>query len=164
MHEGESFYVFNWVDYGTVLAFVLIWAFLQYREKLPPVASFRDFVNIWNSRGGNILVLLALTIYSLRISMRLIYHFVALISEGKIDEKSAIIMVSVSWLTGGVFGLFAGALIKTMTGSEGGTPVPPTIAPEQSSSVSTVTSATSSAAPPVVHAAVAEVKDAQPKP
>jgi len=44
-----------------------------------------------------------------------------------------------AFLTGSVYGLFAGALIKTMTGSEGGTPVPPAT-PEGTISTSTTTS------------------------
>ncbi len=125
MHEGEAFYVFNHWDYGMCLIFVLILVVMIWNNKLPAVSSVRDFVNIWNSRGGNILMLIYLTVYALRVSMRLIYHFVDLISEGKLDEKSAIMMVAVSFVTGSVFGLFSGALIKTMTGTEGGMPVPP---------------------------------------
>ena len=146
MHEGESFYVFNHWDYGMVLIFVLILCVMIWYNKLPPVSSLRDFVNIWNSRGGNILMLIYLTVYALRVSMRLIYHFVDLISEGKLDEKSAIMMVAVSFVTGSVFGLFSGALIKTMTGTEGGMPVPP-VSPlgAQSSTQQSVNSITTSA-------------------
>jgi hypothetical protein len=112
-----------------------VWAVLAARGKLPAIGTFRDFVNVWNSRGGNIIVLLALSLYSFRVAMRFFYHVVGLISSGKLDEKSATMMLGVQFVTGSVFGLFAGALIKTMTGSEGGTITPAALPPNTEKSV-----------------------------
>src|ERR1700689_2747377 len=123
--------------------FALVWTVLILRSKAPSTDSFRDFVNVWNSRGGNIMVLLCLSIYTFRVGMRFFYHAIDLVSTGKLDEKSALLMLGVQWVTGSVFGLFAGALIKTMTGQEGGTPVPPA-APSSSITTSTSTSNTTS--------------------
>lgn len=141
MQTGEQLFSIRWIDVSVIAICVIAWMTLLIRSKAPSVDSFRDFVNTWNSRGGNIIILLGLSIYSFRVGMRFFYHAIGLVSAGKLDEKSALLMLGVQWVTGSVFGLFAGALIKTMTGQEGGTPVPP-VTPPGSISTSTVTSST----------------------
>lgn len=126
MHEGEALYTFGWHDAvfaGVLIAamFVLIW-----KNKMPTIGGFRDFVNVVNSRGGNILVLGWLTLYSFRAAMRMFYHLMDLIAQGKLDGRDGVTQLFITFATAQAFGFFAGALIKTMTGSEGGTPVPPT--------------------------------------
>src|ERR1700677_754279 len=117
MHEGEQLFSVSWIDVVIFGAIIGVWMILLLKGKSPSIVDFRDFVNVWNSRGGNIIILLGLSIYSFRVGMRFFYHAVGLITEGKLDEKSALLMLAVQWITGSVFGMFAGALIKTMTGS-----------------------------------------------
>ena len=147
MHEGESLYVFNWHDAMLIGIFLAAWIFLRLKDKAPSVNEIRDFANIWNSRGGNIVILVGLTVYSLRIAIRLIYHLIELSSSGKLDPTNAIVAVAIAYVTGQVSGAFMGALLKTMTGNEGGTSVPPETAPSTTISTSTVTSSSGTGDP-----------------
>ena len=141
MSPGESLYTFNWQDHALVAVLVLVWLALLYSRRAPSIDSVRQFVNLFNSRGGNILVLLWCTIYSFRVAMRLFYHLIELVASGKIDQKDGIVQVAIAFATATVFGMFSGALIKTMTGHEGeytspapgsngnGAPAPPAASP-----------------------------------
>jgi len=119
MSPGESLYTFNWQDHALVAVLVVVWLALLYSRRAPSIDSVRQFVNLFNSRGGNILVLLWCTIYSFRVAMRLFYHLIELVASGKIDQKDGIVQVAIAFATATVFGMFSGALIKTMTGHEG---------------------------------------------
>ena len=146
MHDGEGLYIFNkWDALFALIVMGLTFA-LFYKGKMPSVSSFRDFINIWNSRGGNIVLLSAMTWYFFRASMRMFYHLVALISTGKLDSKEGITQLFVAFATNTAFSFCFGALVKTMTGSEGGTPVPP-VQPASSVSTTTSTSITSNEPP-----------------
>lgn len=126
---GESLYVFSWADFLFVGLVIGAWIFMKWFDKAPTVSEIRDFINVWNSRGGNIVVLLALTVYSIRVAMRLIYHVIELAQDGKLDSTNAVIAVALAFVTGSLYGTFSGALIKTMTGNEGGTAIPPAAPP-----------------------------------
>jgi len=125
MAPGESLYTFNWLDYSLAAAVIFAWLLLLYTRRAPSIDSIRQFVNLFNSRGGNIIVLLWCTLYSFRVAMRLFYHLIELIVAGKLDEKSGVVQVSIAFATATVFGMFAGALVKTMTGHEGEYTSPP---------------------------------------
>jgi len=125
MHEGETLYTLSLWDALILFAFVGIWLVLVLTRRSPSISSFREFVNLLNSRGGNILILMAATFYAFRAAMRLFYHVIGMISEGKLDEKSAVMMMALAFVTGTVFGQFSGALLKTMTGHESDSSAPP---------------------------------------
>src|SRR5579863_1002568 len=99
MHEGESLYVFTYFDFAMASLFVAAWIYLRTKDKAPSVNEIRDFVNVFNSRGGNIVVLLALTVYSIRVAMRFIYHVITLAEEGKLDTTNAVIAVAMAFVT-----------------------------------------------------------------
>lgn len=118
MHEGESLYTFSNADRGILLAIIAVWLLLVWFKRAPSADSWRAFVNVFDSKGGNILILLAGTIYSFRAAMRLFYHAIELAVEGKLDKENTILMMGLTFVCGTVFGQFSGALMKTMHGSD----------------------------------------------
>lgn len=145
---GESLYTFHWQDYAFFFGcFIVPWIVLRWFGKAPSIAEIRDFANIWNSQGGVIVILTALTVYGLRVSMRFLYHILELAQQMKLDTVDGHVQLMLAFVTSNVFMLFAGALIKTMTGMEGGTPVPPVVQPGTSASSTISTSITAEATP-----------------
>jgi len=76
MQSPETFYVWGWPEYSFIAILLIGWIVLVYTNKAPSVNSIRDFVNVWNSRGGNIVVLVGLTVYAIHTCMRFMYHIV----------------------------------------------------------------------------------------
>lgn len=116
----------GWPEYAFISVVLVLWAFMQYRGKLPSMQSFKDFADVINSAGGNILLLSVFTAWSLSIAMRTFYYLLAL-PDDRLSKADAIVTAVITFVTGSVFGLFAGALIKTLTGGKanGGTPAVP---------------------------------------
>ncbi len=85
--------------------------------KLPSVEAIRKLVSTLDDRGGNILVLLALTGWFFATARGLFYHAIGLISNGKIDAKDAVLMFGLTFVTGSAFGGAFAALLKTLTGN-----------------------------------------------
>jgi hypothetical protein len=140
MHEGESYYLLTRWDaiYSLILIGVVL--ALIYTGKFPTVASIRDFVEIVNTRGGNILLLAFFTWIFFRAAMLFIYHVMALAdSPGDTVPKSdAIITAGLGFVTGGAFQGAFSSLLKTMNplpptptnGQDNPTPNPPPEAPK----------------------------------
>jgi len=125
VHEGEQYYTFGWKETLFFLVPVVVWLFLKALKSEPEVHSMKMFVNLTNSRGGNILVCLFLTIYFFAASMRLFYHALDLIVNNKLDPTSAVLMMALQFVTGTAFGGAFGALLKTMSPDlETRTPLP----------------------------------------
>lgn len=118
MHEGEALYTLNNRDALLLLLFVVLWVALIWTRRAPTADSWRAFVNVLDSRGGNILILLGGTIYSFRAAMRLFYHAIDLVVEGKLGKDDAILLMALTFVTGTVFGQFSGALMKTLHGKD----------------------------------------------
>lgn len=119
----------SWPEYAFIVLVLLLWAFMAYRNKLPNMQAFKDFADVINSAGGNILLLTGFTAWSLSISMRFFYYLLAL-PDDRLSKSDAIVTAGITFVTGSVFGLFAGALIKTLTGGKanGTLPVPDKLA------------------------------------
>lgn len=95
---------------------VFVWSVLQARGKTPSVSSLQDLASAINSRGGNIIVLLGLTLIFHLTGMRFIYYVIGQIELGKVTASDAIVALGVTYITGTCFGGAFGALLKTMTG------------------------------------------------
>lgn len=96
--------------------FVLLWALMQWYEKLPSMQSIQDFVALVNSRGGNIVILAGGSIYFFKWSMFLFMKLLNMVKDGTIKQDNAFALMAIQFVTTAAFGGVAGALLKTMTG------------------------------------------------
>lgn len=110
----------RWVVYIAIYSLILLLGVMQWFCKLPSVKSFQDVTATVNSRGGNIIWLGFFSILFFIVSVWLFFWVMNKISEGKLTTDNAVMMMCLTWLTGGAFGSAFGAMLKTMTG-EGST-------------------------------------------
>lgn len=99
-----------------VVFFVMLWAVMQWSDKLPSVSSIQHFVAIVNSRGGNIIILSAATIYFFKYSMYIFMNLLDMVRDKTITQDNAFALMAIQFITTSAFGGAMGALLKTMTG------------------------------------------------
>jgi len=104
----------RWDIYGS--AALLVWFSLQLLGRMPKVKSVTDLVHAINSRGGNIVVLSASSVYFFSHSIRLFYFLLDMSKDGKIGQDNAFALMALQFVTSTAFGGSFGALLKTMTG------------------------------------------------
>jgi hypothetical protein len=124
MHTGEEWFRIGWQEYTAVGLLILVYLILVFSNKLPSMASFKDFADTINSAGGHIILLSIFSGWFFISAMRFFFHSLSLPDE-VITKHDALVMNAVSFLTGSAFGGAWGALIKTMSGGKangGGTP------------------------------------------
>jgi hypothetical protein len=134
MHSGEEFFTWSWPQYALIAAIMVSYLVLAFANRLPSMNSFKEFADIINSSGGNIILLVLLTVWSIKISMQFFYHLLGMPIEA-FDKASSIITAGITYVQGGLSGMFIGALIKTLTGGKavnGSAPdtLTPTLTPE----------------------------------
>ena len=122
------------VDFYIVLFLITILLLVKY-DKVPQVESIRRFTSMLDDRGGNILVLLLLTVWFFSKTVSLFYWAFGSMASGYIKADNAILILALNTVSAGAFGTCFGALLKTMNGSMtvappnattgGGTPIPP---------------------------------------
>jgi len=117
IHTGEEWFQLQWPQYAILAALLLTYLILSFTNKLPSMQAFKDFADVINSAGGNILLLTLFTAWSIKIAMQFFYHILALSSE-TISKQDAIVTAGIAFVTGTLVGTFAGALIKTLTGGK----------------------------------------------
>jgi uncharacterized membrane protein SpoIIM required for sporulation len=84
--------------------------------KLPSIITVRELLDLVNSKGGNITLLLVCTLIGSGASLRLFYYIIQLSVDGKIQQDNVFTIMSLTFITGTITGNFMGALLKTMTG------------------------------------------------
>lgn len=97
-----------------VASVVAAWLVLLWANKLPHVKGIKYLLSALNDAGGHIFVLLILTLVTFYASLHLFYHAIDLIVNKRIAEENGVMMMGLTWASGQAFGLFAGALLKTM--------------------------------------------------
>ena len=106
------------VDYAVGIAFsFLLWITLM-TKKFPTVEAWEHFLASLNSKGGNILILTILTYLSLIQTVRWFYHILGMIHANQLTESNSFATLGAQFLTTTAFGMFAGALISTLTGNK----------------------------------------------
>src|SRR6266478_4887379 len=137
MHTGEEFFNWSWPQYSLIAAIMLSYLVLSFANRLPSMSSFKEFADIINSSGGNIILLVLLTVWSIKIAMQFFYHLLAMPVD-EFDKASSFITAGITYVQGGLSGMFIGALIKTLTGgkavngpSGGPDTLTPTLTPEK---------------------------------
>lgn len=123
MSTGEQFFTWGWPHFLLIGSLMGMYLLLSFRNKLPPMSAFKEFLDAVNSAGGHIFILLILSIWAIRIEMQFIYHVIALPDED-FSKHNSVIMVGLSAVQAGLAGTFTGALLKTMSGGKAET-VPP---------------------------------------
>lgn len=121
LNEFQNFYHSVNPIANLVIFFILVLCglVLQLRGKAPKMSSMREFVNLANTRGGNIVVLSVFSIWFFQSSMRLFYYAFDEVAEKRLTVDNALIMMALQFVTGAAFGGAFGAMLKTMTGSDG---------------------------------------------
>lgn len=116
--------------------FVLVWF-----KRLPDLHSFVTLLDALNTRGGNIFILVVLTVLSGGASIRMFYYVIELSRNGNIQQDNVYTIQAIGWLSTGLTGGFIGALLKTMTGesSPNANPTVMTTTVRQDPSTTTVT-------------------------
>jgi hypothetical protein len=99
-----------WIAVGAVIFL----AVLYWTNKLPSLETIQKFSLIADSRGGNILILLVLTVLFFLVSIGFAYFVMDALIDQKLTQENTLALLLVNWLTGGVFGAALGALIKTL--------------------------------------------------
>jgi len=117
MHSGEEFFVWGWPQYALIAALIGCYLLLSFRNKLPGMQAFKDFLDAINSAGGHIFLLVLLSVWSIKIAMQFFYHLLSLGPE-QFDKDSALITAGITFVQGSLCGTFIGALIKTMSGGK----------------------------------------------
>jgi hypothetical protein len=118
------------IAFGCLGLFVLL-----YTKRMPSVEHMKEFATILNSKGGNIFVLMVMSLWFFILGMRFFYYSLGLIVQGKLTPDNAVLLMGVTFITGSAFGGFSGALLKTMTGEA----MPPSANTNTSSSVTATT-------------------------
>jgi hypothetical protein len=124
MHTGEEFFTWSWPQYALIAAIIGSYLLLSFANKLPTMNSFKEFADIINTAGGNILLLSLLTVWSIKIAMQFFYHLLGM-DPAQFDKASSIVTAGITYVQGGLSGMFIGALIKTLTGGKANGPTRP---------------------------------------
>lgn len=131
MHTGEEWFLIGWQQYLVLTVILLVYVLLAWRDKLPRISAFKDFLDSINSAGGHIFLLTLLTLWSIKIAMQFFYHILSLPAEA-FTKQQAIVTAGITFVQGTLAGTFIGALLKTMSGGKangnGITPAPDTLA------------------------------------
>jgi hypothetical protein len=128
MHTGEDFFIWSWPQYVLIGSLIASYLVLSFANRLPSMSSFKEFADIINSAGGNILLLTLLTVWSIKIAMQFFYHLLGM-DATQFDKASSIVTAGITFVQGGLSGMFIGALIKTLSGGKAvnGPPAPDTL-------------------------------------
>jgi hypothetical protein len=114
-HTGEEWFVLGKQDYYAIAFVMFVYVLLALSNKLPSMSVFKEFTDTINTAGGHILILLSMTIWATRLTMRLFFHILS-ISSDTITKQDALINMFLTFCTTSLIMLPMGALIKTMTG------------------------------------------------
>jgi hypothetical protein len=125
-----------WISYWIAL---LLFGVMWYKGRLPTTGQVQDLTTVLNSRGGNILILMAASIYFFYHSEHMYLNVIQMIKDGTINADNGIALNGLTFDTGAFGGAF-GALLKTMS--------PDAMSPPQSSSSTTTTHSVTTQQPP----------------
>jgi len=117
--------IFAHIDFYGFAMFFLTLVILLWFKRLPSIDSYERFLHSLDSRGGNILILTGLTWYSASQAIKLFWHLIYLVHDGKLQGNDGVTQVAISFVTTTLAGGFSGALIKTLTGMSDPITIPP---------------------------------------
>jgi hypothetical protein len=149
VHEGESLYLANKWDLIALGIFTIFLMLLIFSDRVPSIGVIREFVEIINTRGGNILLLAFFVWIFFRSAMLFIYHVMAMAQApgDMVDKAQAVVTSGLGFVTGSAFGGAFGALLKTMNPST--TETPPSIPPGVTQAKTTTETVSTIPGPPI---------------
>ena len=116
--------------------FILLafYAILAKAKLLPTTDAMQEFASMLNSKGGNILVLAALSLLFFETAVHMTYWCLDRMQAKTLTVDNAVMMMGLTFITGSCFGGAFSSMLKVMSGEN---PTP------HNGSTSTITSATS---------------------
>lgn len=117
LHKILYEYIGAWVFFLPILVMVF-WLVLIRLKKEPTIDSMREFINLLNTRGGNILILAAMSSCFFYAAMKLFYAMIDLAVNGKLSTDNAFPMMALQFVTSSAFGGAFGAMLTMMTGAD----------------------------------------------
>ncbi len=103
------------IEIELILAFAAF-LFFAWHDKLPSIDTITHWVELINTKGGNIFLLLLVTVAGAVSSIRLFYYLIGLSVDHKLEPRDVIAIMAITFITGTITGNFQGALLKTMNG------------------------------------------------
>ena len=106
--------LFSVLAYGIAFGLFFMW----WKGRLT-VHSVGELAAIMDSRGGNILILLALVLIFYKSALHLFYWALDKVISGTLKPDNTIALMGLSFVTGAAFGGAFPTLLKAMTGLNG---------------------------------------------
>lgn len=97
---------------------IIMYVVMSYRHTLPSIGAVQELANVVNTKGGNILVLLFLTLIFFFTGIGIIYWALNRMLEGKLSADNAVLMMGLSWILGTAFGGSFSSMLKVMSGED----------------------------------------------
>ena len=119
------FWAFTWQGYIGVGILLFVLLYMHAKGKGIDLDAVKDAVSFLNSKGGNILVLLALTVFFFKSAMEMYYRMIYMIASKAITPDNAVAINGWTFVTGVAFGGAFAALLKSLGGEEPQQKVPP---------------------------------------
>jgi hypothetical protein len=114
------------LDYLSGLICFVVLLVLMAAKRLPSPEGFDHFLGALNSKGGNIAILTLFTYISFVKASLMFYHLLDMVKANQLQQDNSFALMGLQFLTTSAFGLFAGALINTLTGATVKAPPSPT--------------------------------------
>lgn len=108
-----------------LLVLLLIGALKACRVKLPDPSLVQAYATICNTKGGIIMILFFLWIFTLVVTVT----FCVWVIRAGVSPEHAVVISLLGVLSGTAFGNVNGAFFKTMTGEDPKPPIPPVAPP-----------------------------------
>lgn len=110
----------SWLSPNLVISLFVFMVFviMGWNHRLPEPWAVKQYISALNDRGGNIVVLVIMTVWFFSVSVKIFYYAFDLLSQKRLDADNAILLMAVQFVTSSAFGGSFGALLKTMTGSD----------------------------------------------
>lgn len=104
------------------LALIMMYGGFSFLKLWPNIDSLTRLVDMINTKGGNIIILMWLSVYFYHDTMAAYWSVVELIKSGTIASDNGIALNALTF-SSTAFGAVSGALLKVMSGEESKPPV-----------------------------------------
>jgi hypothetical protein len=106
-------------DWCVLVALLACFTLLLWKKALPSVAGIKELIEVVNSRGGNIILLFAASLYFFSKSYQSMLLMMNMVAAGTLKTDNVFAHTMSQFLTSTAFGGAFGALLTMMTGGIG---------------------------------------------